>query len=54
VIRETNRVRYASHVVGEGEAFMAAAAAQGLEGVVAKLRRSMYEPGRRTPAWLKL
>jgi bifunctional non-homologous end joining protein LigD len=54
VIRETNRVRYASHVVGEGEAFMAAAAAQGLEGVVAKLRRSKYEPGRRTPAWLKL
>jgi bifunctional non-homologous end joining protein LigD len=54
VLRETNRVRYASHVVGEGEAFMAAAAAQGLEGIVAKLRRSKYEPGRRTPAWLKL
>jgi bifunctional non-homologous end joining protein LigD len=54
VIRETNRVRYASHVVGEGEAFMAAAASQGLEGIVAKLRRSRYEPGRRTPAWLKL
>ena len=54
VIRESSRVRYASHVVGDGEAFMAAAAAQGLEGVVAKLRRSRYEPGRRTPAWLKL
>jgi bifunctional non-homologous end joining protein LigD len=54
VLRETNRVRYASHVVGEGEAFMAAAEARGLEGIVAKLRRSRYEPGRRTPAWLKL
>jgi bifunctional non-homologous end joining protein LigD len=54
VLRESNRVRYASHVVGEGEAFMAAAASQGLEGIVAKLRRSRYEPGRRTPAWLKL
>ena len=54
VIRETNRVRYASHVVGDGEAFMAAARANGLEGIVAKLRRSRYEPGRRTPAWLKL
>jgi bifunctional non-homologous end joining protein LigD len=54
VIRETNRVRYASHVVGDGEAFMAAARARGLEGIVAKLRRSRYEPGRRTPAWLKL
>jgi bifunctional non-homologous end joining protein LigD len=54
VLRETSRVRYASHVVGDGEAFMAAARARGLEGIVAKLRRSRYEPGRRTPAWLKL
>ncbi len=54
VLRETSRVRYASHVVGEGEAFMAAAEARGLEGIVAKLRRSRYEPGKRTPAWLKL
>src|SRR5258705_4558 len=41
-------------VVGDGVAFMAAARANGLEGIVAKLRRSRYEPGRRTPAWLKL
>ncbi|HET7702208.1 MAG TPA: DNA ligase D [Candidatus Limnocylindrales bacterium] len=54
VLRETSRVRFASHVVGEGEAFMAAAKARGLEGIVAKLRRSRYEPGRRTTAWLKL
>ena len=33
---------------------MEAARANQLEGVVAKLRRSRYEPGRRTPAWLKL
>ncbi len=54
VLRETTRVRYAAHVVGDGEAFMEAARERGLEGVVAKLRRSRYEPGRRTPAWLKL
>src|SRR5690348_6295398 len=54
VLRETSRVRFASHVVGEGEAFMEAARGRGLEGVVAKLRRSRYEPGRRTPAWIKL
>ncbi len=54
VLRETSRVRFASHVVGEGLAFMAAAEARGLEGIVAKLRRSRYEPGRRSPAWLKL
>jgi bifunctional non-homologous end joining protein LigD len=54
VLRETSRVRFASHVVGEGQAFMAAARARGLEGIVAKLRRSRYEPGRRSTAWLKL
>ncbi len=54
VLRETNRVRFASHVVGEGEAFLAAADVQGLEGMVAKLRRSRYEPGKRSPAWLKV
>ncbi|MEA2518453.1 MAG: bifunctional non-ous end joining protein LigD, partial [Chloroflexota bacterium] len=54
VLRETSRVRFASHVVGEGLAFMAAADASGLEGIVAKLRRSRYEPGKRTTAWLKL
>ncbi len=54
VLRETPRVRFAAHVVGEGEAFMEAARERGLEGIVAKLRRSRYEPGRRTPAWLKL
>ena len=54
ILRETPRVRYASHVVADGEVFMAAAQARGLEGIVAKLRRSRYEPGKRTPAWLKL
>jgi bifunctional non-homologous end joining protein LigD len=40
------RVRFADHVVGEGLAFLEAARAQGLEGIVAKHRRSPYEPGR--------
>ncbi len=47
-------VRYASHVVADGEAFIEAARQQELEGVVAKLRRSAYEPGRRSRAWLKI
>jgi bifunctional non-homologous end joining protein LigD len=54
VIRPHPRVRFAAHVVGEGLAFFEAARAQRLEGMIAKLRRSRYEPGRRTPAWLKL
>jgi bifunctional non-homologous end joining protein LigD len=54
VLRETGSVRYASHVETEGLAFHEAARARGIEGVIAKLRRSRYEPGRRATSWLKL
>jgi bifunctional non-homologous end joining protein LigD len=54
VLKEHPRVRYAAHVEREGKAFFAAAQATGLEGILAKLRRSPYEPGRRSPAWLKI
>jgi bifunctional non-homologous end joining protein LigD len=47
-------VRYAGHVVGDGNAFFAAAQQQELEGIVAKLRHAPYEPGRRSRTWLKL
>ncbi len=54
VLRETPRVRFASHVEADGVAFHKAAGELGLEGIVAKLRRSAYESGRRSPAWLKI
>ena len=54
VVRSHPVVRYASHVVGEGEAFVRAAAERGLEGVVAKRRGSRYEPGKRSRDWLKV
>jgi len=54
VLREQPRVRFAAHVERDGIAFHEAAAERGLEGVVAKRRRSLYEPGRRTTSWLKL
>ncbi len=54
VLREHALVRFGSHVVTDGEAFVAAARHQELEGVVAKLRGSPYEPGRRSKAWLKI
>jgi bifunctional non-homologous end joining protein LigD len=54
VLREDSRVRYASHIDGEGVAFYRAASERGLEGILAKLRRSRYEPGSRSPAWLKI
>ena len=48
------RVRFADHVIGEGLAFLEAARKQGLEGIIAKHRRSIYEPGRRARTWLKI
>ena len=39
---------------GEGAALLDASAAQGLEGVVAKRLDSLYAPGRRSSAWIKV
>ena len=47
-------VRPIEYAVGGGEAFYAAATRLGLEGVVAKRVDSVYEPGRRGTAWLKI
>ena len=47
-------VRYAGHVVADGIAFFTAAREKELEGIVAKLRHSPYEPDRRSRSWLKL
>jgi bifunctional non-homologous end joining protein LigD len=54
VLRDDPRVRYASHLARDGVAFYAAVEAQGLEGAMAKLRRSPYTPSKRSTAWLKL
>ena len=53
-LRPHDRIRYAGHVEGDGRAFTEAARAQELEGIVAKLRRSRYEPDRRSKSWLKI
>jgi len=39
---------------GEGSALLEATRRQGLEGVVAKRLDSRYEPGRRSPGWVKI
>jgi bifunctional non-homologous end joining protein LigD len=39
---------------GEGKALKDASEQQGLEGIVAKRLDSPYEPGRRSPSWLKI
>jgi bifunctional non-homologous end joining protein LigD len=46
-------VRYGDHVVGDGEAFFAAAAAAHLEGIVAKRSDGGYVGGR-SPDWIKI
>jgi bifunctional non-homologous end joining protein LigD len=43
-----------SHRVGDGAALLAATAAQGLEGVMAKRLGSVYRPGKRSPDWRKV
>ena len=39
---------------GDGAAALAASESSGLEGVVAKKRDSAYDPGHRSPCWLKV
>jgi bifunctional non-homologous end joining protein LigD len=48
------RVRLSEHVDGDGLAFFAAAKRRGLEGIMAKDRRSTYLPGKRSMAWQKI
>jgi bifunctional non-homologous end joining protein LigD len=43
-----------SPVYDDGPALLRATEQRGLEGVVAKRRDSVYRPGRRSPAWVKV
>jgi bifunctional non-homologous end joining protein LigD len=47
------RVGIPDHLEGDGEPFFDAVEEYGLEGIVAKRRRSPYIPGARTADWLK-
>jgi bifunctional non-homologous end joining protein LigD len=49
-----DRWRTPDHVVGRGAAVLAASAAHGLGGVVAKRLDSAYEPGRRVDTWIEV
>jgi bifunctional non-homologous end joining protein LigD len=48
------RWRVPDYVVGHGAQLLAATEQQGLEGVIAKRLDSVYEPGRRSPSWVKV
>ena len=47
-------MRLSEHVDGDGMAFFEAARARGLEGIMAKDRRSPYLPGARSDRWQKI
>ncbi len=49
-----DRWRTPDHVVGRGEAVLAASAAHGLDGIVAKRLQSPYVPGGRTADWIEV
>jgi bifunctional non-homologous end joining protein LigD len=48
------RWRTPEYVAGHGAELLDASEAQGLEGIVAKRLDSPYEPGRRSPCWIKV
>jgi bifunctional non-homologous end joining protein LigD len=48
------RWRVPDYVTGHGAELLKATEKQGLEGVIAKRLDSPYEPGRRSPCWLKI
>jgi bifunctional non-homologous end joining protein LigD len=54
VVQPDRRVRLSEHVERDGLAFFETAKARGLEGIMAKDRRSPYQPGMRTLTWQKI
>jgi bifunctional non-homologous end joining protein LigD len=53
ILTPNDLVRYSDHYVGTGTALFEAAAQRGLEGIIAKRRRSCYVP-KRSSDWLKI
>jgi bifunctional non-homologous end joining protein LigD len=53
IISPNHVLRYSDHYIGRGTALFDAAAQRGLEGIVAKRRRSRYEQ-KRSRDWLKI
>ncbi len=47
-------IRYSGEIGGDPESLLAEVQKRGLEGLIGKQRKSVYEPGRRNGAWIKL
>lgn len=53
-VKEGKNVLLSVFVEKNGEAFYTATLEKGLEGIMAKKKRSTYDPGRRSGSWLKI
>jgi bifunctional non-homologous end joining protein LigD len=47
-------IRFSGEIGGDAKSLLAEVKRRGLEGLIGKLRGSVYEPGRRSGAWIKL
>ena len=47
-------IRYSGEIGGDARALLGEVQRRGLEGLIGKLRDSVYEPGRRSGVWIKL
>jgi bifunctional non-homologous end joining protein LigD len=47
-------IRYSGPIGGDGKRLLEEVKRRGLEGIIGKRRTSVYEPGRRSGAWIKL
>jgi bifunctional non-homologous end joining protein LigD len=49
-----NPIRYSGAIGGDAQRLLEEVKRRGLEGIIGKQRNSVYEPGRRSGAWIKL
>ena len=54
VLTPTDLIQVCEFVEGDGTAFFQATCDLGLEGIMAKEKSSIYQPGQRSPHWLKV
>jgi bifunctional non-homologous end joining protein LigD len=54
VLTPVDGVMYADHVERDGQSFFDAVKSQGIEGMIGKRADSLYQPGRRSPDWVKV
>ncbi|MBJ7593340.1 MAG: DNA ligase D [Candidatus Dormibacteraeota bacterium] len=54
VLTPVEAVMYADDVERDGESFFAAVKSRGIEGMIGKRADSPYQPGRRSPDWVKV